>query len=158
MIAHASRVMRLGVSITALVLILGLTGVAAAGVARHALVTEVHVTFTNTRLLVSPANLLPGPATIFVVNKSKKLHVLTIKGPGLSGVRTEKVAPDSSARLAMKLLTGAYMLSDRVGLGKSNVRWLVVHPSNLVPNRNPITAPKHTPTNAIVPGGMDCDL
>jgi hypothetical protein len=152
-----ARIMaRPGVAIAVSVLVLGLPAAASAGAARHALVTEVHVTFTDSTLLVRANNPYPGPATIFVVNRGHKLHVLTIKGPGMRSARTQRVAPGSRVSLDLKLLTGAYQLMDPV-LGKSMVRWLVVHPSNLVPGTT-ITPPKQAPTTAIVPGGMDCDL
>ena len=143
--------------IAASIVALGLPAAAFAGTARHTLVTEVHVTFTDKTLLVRANSPNPGPATFFVANRGHKLHVLTIKGPGMRSARTQKVAPGSIIRMDVKLLTGAYKLTDPVGLGKSMVRWLVVQPSNLVPGTK-ITPPKQAPTTATVPGGMDCDL
>jgi len=137
---------------------LGLPAAASAGAARHALVTEVHVTFTDKTLLVRASNPNPGPARIFVVNKGDTLHVLTIRGPGMRNPKTQRVAPGARLTIGVKLLAGAYQLTDPVGLGKSMVRWLVVHPSNLVPATTTITPPKNSPTNTVVPGGMDCDL
>jgi len=144
--------------IAAFAVALGLPAAASAGAAGHTLVTEVHVTFTDKTLLVRANNPYPGPATIFVVNRGQKLHVLTIRGPGMRNAKTQRIAPGSRITLDVKLLAGAYQLSDPVGLGKSMVRWLVVRPSNLVPPTTTITPPKHAPTNAVVPGGMDCDL
>jgi hypothetical protein len=145
-------------AIVALAVAFGLPAASSAGVTRHTLVTEVHVTFTDKTLLVRASSPYPGPATIFVVNRGAKLHVLTIRGPGMRNPKTQRVAPGSRISLDVKLLAGAYQLTDPVGLGKSMVRWLVVRPSNLVPATTTITPPKHAPTNAVVPGGMDCDL
>ena len=106
---------------------------------RHALVVEVHVTFTDTNLAVAPGSLTSQLASfdvaLVVVNKGKKAHVLTIKGPGLSGsptkagTRFERVPPGGSTTMRLKLLTGAYSLSDPAGLGQATVRWLVIHPA-----------------------------
>ena len=148
---------RASLALAALITALGLPAAVSAGSARHALVTEVHVTFTDKTLLVRASNPNPGPATIFVVNRGTKLHVLTIRGPGMRSPKTQRVAPGAKLTVGVKLLAGAYQLSDPVGLGKAMVRWLVVNPSNLVPAK-PITPPKNSPTNAVVPGGMDCDL
>ena len=136
---------------------LGLPAAVSAGSARHALVTEVHVTFTDKTLLVRASNPNPGPATIFVVNRGTKVHLLTIRGPGMRNPKTQRVAAGAKLTVGVKLLAGAYQLTDPVGLGKSMVRWLVVQPSNLVPGTK-ITPPKTSPTTAVVPGGMDCDL
>jgi hypothetical protein len=123
---------------------------------RSSLVTEVHVTVTDSSLIIHADQPNPGPATIFVVNRGHKPHVLTISGPGLRSARTQRVAPESRMTFDLKLLAGAYKVTDPV-LGKTTVRWLVVRPSNLVPG-TPVTPPKTSPTTATVPGGMDCDL
>src|SRR5689334_15622271 len=70
---------------------------------RQSLATEVHVTFTDTTLAIAPGSLTSQLASfdvaLVVVNRGKKPHVLTIKGPGLSGtstkpgVRVQQVAP-----------------------------------------------------------------
>jgi hypothetical protein len=149
---------RVMVALGALIVAVGLPAGASAGATRHALLTEVHVTFTDKTLLVRASNPNPGPATIFIVNRGAKLHVLTIRGPGMRNPKTQRVAPGAKLTVGVKLLAGAYQITDPVGLGKSMVRWLVVHPSNLVPATTTITPPKQSPTNAVVPGGMDCDL
>jgi len=149
---------RATLALAAVTAALALPAAVSAGAARHALVTEVHVTFTDKSLLIRASNPNPGPATIFIVNRGAKLHVLTIKGPGMRSPKIQRVAPRATITVGVKLLAGAYQLSDPVGLGKSMVRWLVVHPSNLVPATKTITPPKNVPTNAVVPGGMDCDL
>ena len=118
-----------GALIAVFVIALGMTGVASAGVARQVTAAKVTVTFTDTKLVLSQSGLQAGTATFVVVNKGQKLHVLTINGPGLKGVRTRNVAVGRSATLTVTLLTGAYMLSDPVGLGTTNVRWLVVSPA-----------------------------
>jgi hypothetical protein len=148
---------RAGFGLAAVMAALGLPAAASAGAARHVLVTEVHVTLTDKTLLVRASSPNPGPATIFVVNRGNKRHVLTIRGPGLHSAKTQQVGPGQSLTVGVKLLAGAYQLTDPV-LGKSMVRWLVVHPSNLVPATTKITPTKQPATTATVPGGMDCDL
>lgn len=155
---RAPKLGRPSAVIAALVVGLTVPGVAFAGTAHHALAAEIHVTFTDTRLLISPAGLQPGLASFIVVNRGKKPHILAIKGPGLGTMRTQKVGPGTSATLVLRLVLGAYKLSDSAGLSSSNVRWLVVRASNVVgPVRN-ATPPKQPPTTAVVPGGMDCNL
>jgi hypothetical protein len=153
---HARKMGRPSAVLAAFIAALSLPAIASAAAARHALVTEVHVTVTDTAILVKPADLEPGPATIFVANKGATVHVLTISGPGVQGMKAQ-VAPGKIATLRMKLLTGSYRLSDPLKLGASKMRWLVVRPSNIVGARA-VTPTKQAPTNAIVPGGMDCDL
>src|SRR5712691_7133919 len=129
---HARRMARPSAVIAAFGLVFGLPGVAFAGVARHGIAAKVTVTFTDTKLVVSRGGLEAGTATFVLVNNGQKLHVLTIRGPGLKGVRTRKVAAGRTATLTVTLRTGAYMLSDPAGLGTSNVRWLVVSPATVV--------------------------
>ena len=147
---------RLGPAAAVALVALALPAAAFARSDHRTLVTEVHVTFTDNTLIIRADEPNPGPATIFVVNRGTKAHVLRISGPGLRSARTQRVAPGSRMTLDMKLLAGAYKLTDPM-LGKATVRWLVVRPSNLVPGK-PVTPPKTSPTTATVPGGMDCDL
>jgi len=146
------RIIRTSTGVAILVLALGLTGVAFAGVARQVTAAKVTVTFTDTKLVLSQSGLQAGTATFFVVNKGQKLHVLTISGPGLKGVRTRKVAVGGSATLTVTLLTGAYMLSDPVGLGTTNVRWLVVSPVKAVSGDGRAVAPGSLSNTT----GMNC--
>src|SRR5438552_4975403 len=135
-------------------LALGLAEVGSGGVARHALVIEVLVSFTDSKILVSPNGLTQaGPVMFFVTNKGHKLHVLTIKGPGMRSAQQQPVRPGATALLHLKLVTGAYALSDPAGLGKANVHWFVVSSNTVGP---PVNAPvtKKASTTAIVPGGM----
>jgi hypothetical protein len=149
----ACRMARAGVVVAALALAACLPAVAFGGASRHALAAKVTVTFTDTKLVVSPGHLQAGLATLVVVNNGQKLHVLTIKGPGLKGARIQKVAAGASATLTVRFSAGAYMLSDLSGLAASNVRWLVVGPATVV---------KATGSSSVVvpltdPSKMDCD-
>jgi hypothetical protein len=138
-------------------LALGSPTLTSAGVERHAFATEVHVTFTDRTLFVTPASLSQtGPAMIMVANNGHKLHVLTITGPGVKGVRTQRVSPGGSAVLHLNLLTGSYALSDP-GLGKAKVRRLIVT-SNVVGPPVSAQTPQHAPTNATTTTAMDCAL
>ena len=105
---------------------LGLTGVAIASSSRHAMVTKVTVTFTDSTLHVTPTTPASGPTTFVVLNKGKKAHLLMVKGPGVAGAHTAKVAAGGSAKLTVQLRPGAYVLSDPVGLGQYNVMFLDV--------------------------------
>jgi hypothetical protein len=109
-------------------LALGVTGVAlaASGSARHTTVSKVTVTFSDTSLRVSPTTPGSGPTTFIVRNNGKKLHVLVVKGPGVKGARTGKIAAGGIGKLDVTLRPGAYVLSDPVGLGQYNVMFLDV--------------------------------
>jgi hypothetical protein len=129
---HSRKMGGLGAVTAVWVLALGLAGVGFAGTARHVIVAKVTVTFTDAKLTVYPGGLRAGTATFVVVNKGQKLHVLAITGPGLKGVRTPKLAAGKSATLTVKLRTGAYMLSDPIGIGSLKTSWLMVNPSSSV--------------------------
>src|SRR3954469_6121444 len=103
-------------------LALGVTGVAlaASGSARHTTVSKVTVTFSDTSLRVSPTTPSSGPTTFLVRNKGKKAHVLVVKGPGVNGARSAKIAAGSVGTLKVTLRPGAYVLSDPIGLGEYN--------------------------------------
>jgi hypothetical protein len=149
---HVCRGRWPGALIGALVIGLGVAGVACAGVARQVTAAKLTVTLTDTKLVLSQSGLQAGTATFVVVNKGQKLHVLTINGPGLKGVRTRTVAVGRSATLTVKLLTGAYMLSDPVGLGTTNVRWLVVSPARSASGNGRAGAPPSLSDTT----GMNC--
>jgi hypothetical protein len=124
--------------------------------ASEALATQVDVTFTDSTLRVSPGELSqPGAAMIVIVNRGHSAHLLTIKGPGITGFQAQRVAPGGTRQLHVKLTAGAYLVS--VGPGKPTVRYFVVH-SNIV--GAPVNAPpvSHSPTTATSAGGMDCNL
>jgi hypothetical protein len=89
----------------------------------------VTVTFTDSKLGVSSTTLDAGQTTFVVVNKGTRGHVLAITGPGLKGVKTPKLAAGHSAKLTVKLKTGSYMLSDPVGLGAYQVKYLSIIPA-----------------------------
>jgi hypothetical protein len=130
----------------------GLTGVAFAGVARHATAAKVTVTFTDTTFGVSRGGLQAGKATFVVVNRGRKPHLLTISGPGLKNIRTSKLATGGSATLTVTLRTGAYMLTDP--LGKSSTHWIVVSPATVV-HASGTTNAGTTPV--FNDPGMNCD-
>jgi hypothetical protein len=115
-------------------LALGLTGVAlaASGSTHKATVSKVTVTFSDTSLRASPTTPGSGPTTFVVLNKGKKAHVLVVRGPGVKGARTGKVAAGGVGRLTVTLRPGAYVLSDPVGLGEYNVMFLDVLKSAVV--------------------------
>ncbi len=131
-------------------LTLWLPTVAFGGTARHAVAAKVTVTFTDKQLVLSRGHLEAGTATVVVVNNGQKLHVLAIRGPGLKGARTQKVAAGKSATLTVNLLTGAYSLADATGV---SVRWLVVSPATVVKStgNGSVVVPLNDPTR------MDCD-
>ena len=89
-------------------------------------VNQVTVTFTDRSLRASPMTPGSGVTTFVVFNRGKKAHALMVKGPGVKGMRTAKVAAGKSARLTVTLRPGAYVLSDPIGLGEYNVLFLDV--------------------------------
>jgi len=113
------------VLVAASALALALTGVAPARSTQHA-VSKVTVTFTDATLRASPTTPGSGVTTFLVVNRGKKVHALTVKGPGVMGAHSAKVAAGASARLTVTLKPGAYVLSDPAGLGEYNVLFLDV--------------------------------
>jgi hypothetical protein len=116
----------LRVLIPATVIALALTSTALAGTARHTAATQVKVTFTDSTFRLSTDSLQSGATTFVVVNKGKKHHAFTIKGPGVNGMHTATLAAGKSAKLTVQLRAGAYVLSDPVGLGAYNVQFLDV--------------------------------
>jgi hypothetical protein len=138
-------------------LALGILGIALAGIQRHELVSEVHVTFTSTRLVVSPRSLPPGPASVVITNKSTRQHELYIVGPGIKSERTKKVAPGSIATLALRLAPGTYKMWAAAKLRGPVVLQLVVR-SSTVGAHTTTTVPRQPPTNEIAPGGVGCDV
>jgi len=130
-----------------------LPAVAFGSAAGHAIAAKVTVTFTDKKLVVSPGHLEAGTATVVLINNGQKVHVLTIRGPGLKGARTQRVAAGKSATLTVKLTTGAYELADAAGVLGSNVRWLTVSPAVVVKStgNGSVVVPLNDPTR------MDCD-
>lgn len=108
------------------VVALALASTALAGTTRHTAATQVTVTFTDSTFRLSTVNLQSGATTFVVVNKGKKHHVFSIKGPGVNGMHTATLAAGKSAKLTVQLRAGAYVLSDPVGLGAYNVQFLDV--------------------------------
>jgi len=123
---------------------------ASAGITEQSAAAKVTVTFTDTKLVVTPARLESGIATLVVVNKGRKTHVLAISGPGMNRAKTQKVAAGKRATLTLTLTTGAYELADSASSG---VRWLVVSPAAVVSStgNGSVTVPLTDPTR------MDCD-
>jgi len=117
--------------VAASLLALGVTGVALAA-GQHASVLKVTVTFSDTSLHVSPTTPSSGPTTFLVRNKGKKAHVLVVKGPGVNGARSAKIAAGSIGTLEVTLRPGAYVLSDPIGLGEYNVMFLDVLKAGVV--------------------------
>lgn len=145
---HPKRLERFLAVLAVSALAFALTGVAFGGVARQAKTTRVTVTFTDQKLAVSASGLQAGTTTFVVVNRGRKRHILTITGPGLKGAQTPKLAAGASATLTVTLRSGAYMLSDPIGLGTYNVHWLQIVPATVVSARGdgsvvapPVVAP-----------------
>jgi hypothetical protein len=105
---------------------LAFAGAALSRPARHAAVAKVTVTFTDRSLHASPTTPGSGITTFIVVNRGKKAHALMVKGPGVKGMQSAKVAAGKTARLTVTLHPGAYVLSDPIGLGEYNVLFLDV--------------------------------
>ncbi len=149
----ASKV-RFGVVAAVATLALTLPAVALGASSHVAIAAQVRVTITGNTLLVSPHQLTStGPAVIFVANQARSVQVLTIKGPGLNGAQTRRVAAGASMQLHLKLLAGAY----EVATGSGSTRYLVVT-SNVVGPPVNAPAPQHAPTSAVATGAMDCAL
>jgi hypothetical protein len=133
--------------VVAFLLALGVTGVAFAASARHA-VSKVTVTFTDRTIRATPMTPGSGPTTFFVLNKGKKPHMLMVKGPGVRGAHTTTLAAGKSAQLSVTLRPGAYVLSDPIGLGAYNVLFLdVVKSASLTAkgDANVVTPTTETP-------------
>ena len=123
---------RLAALVTAFVLTLGVAAVAVAAPARHSVAAKVTVTFTDKTLHVSPTTPSSGQTTFVVRNLGKKPHVLVVKGPGVNGARSPKLAAGGTGKLTVTLRPGAYVLSDPIGLGEYNVMFLDVIRSSAV--------------------------
>lgn len=141
------------------------------GADRDTLALEVRVTFTDRSLAVAPgtinAQLASSEVALMIVNKGKKPHVLTIKGPGLGGpatkpgVRAERVAPGRTSMVRLKLYTGAYQLSDPALRG--TVRWLVIRPSAVAgvggkAKGSTVTNPEYPPGETSTNSWMECAI
>jgi hypothetical protein len=128
-----------------------LTAAGSASSGGTAVAARITVTFTDTNLAVTPPRLEAGTATVVVVNKGRTSHGLAIVGPGLKNARTAKLLAGKTAKLTVKLSTGAYELADTVG--KAKVRWLVVTPATVVSSsgNGSVVVPLTDPTR------MDCD-
>ena len=100
--------------------------VATAGQTVSATIT---VTLTDNSLKATPSSPSAGLATFVVVNRGKRIHGLTIKGPGIKGVHSAKLVAGHSTRLTVKLRAGAYSLSDPAGLGDFAAFFLDVVPA-----------------------------
>ena len=105
---------------------LSVSAVAFASAGDSTISPTVKVTVSDTGLRVSPTTPSSGPTTFLVRNNGKKVHLLVVKGPGVKGVRTPKIASGRTAKLSVTLRPGAYVLSDPVGLGEYNVMFLDV--------------------------------
>jgi len=122
-------------------LALAVPAAASAHASTPAAVATVNVTITDSSLRVTPTMPSSGPTTFVVVNHGKKPHVLLVKGPGVSGVRTAKIMGGHSAKLTVTLRPGAYALSDPVGLGAYSAFFLDVIKSTSVTGSGSGNAP-----------------
>jgi hypothetical protein len=90
---------------------------------------SVGVTLRDATFRLSNMNLGAGRTTFIVRNAGNKQHAFEISGPGVKKQRTKSLAPGSSTSLVVSLRSGAYVLSDPVGLSSYNVQFLSVVPS-----------------------------
>ena len=107
------------------VLLLALAAAAVAG-ARQSSMATVTVTVNDKTIRASSTAPSSGKTVFVVVNKGLKPHALEVKGPGVKGVRTPKLAAGARAQVSVMLRPGAYVLSDPVSLGEFNVLYLDV--------------------------------
>ena len=128
--------------LAALLLALGLTGVAFAASVDRSISSTVKVTFSDTSLRVTPTTPSSGPTTFLVRNNGKKAHVLVVKGPGVKGAHTAKIPAGSVGKLSVTLRPGAYVLSDPIGLGEYNVMFLDVLKATAVGGSSRAVAPE----------------
>jgi len=152
---------------------LALPSTALAAAKGRTLAVEVRVTFTDSGLAVAPgtitSQLASFDAAFVVVNKGRHPHVLAIKGPGLggtatkSGTRVQRIPAGGSTTLRLKLLTGAYQLSDAAGLRGGSVRWFVVRPAAAgnaggSAKSSTVTNPAYPPGASSSNSAMACDI
>src|ERR1700749_874140 len=69
-----------------------LASVAGATTGNHAVGSTITVPFTDRSLKATPASPSAGTTTFVVVNKGRNIHRLLIKGPGVKGVQSLKLA------------------------------------------------------------------
>jgi|SRR5579884_324376 len=108
------------------------------------------VTITDKTLSLSPARAEAGTATLRVLNKGTKSHVLTLAGPGIK--RTRAVPAGGTVSLTLQLRSGAYVLSMGTSLVPSAEHWLVVTPATAPPSSVRAITPMPTSTDS-----MSCD-
>src|SRR5262249_20137806 len=101
---------------------------AAVAAARPATVSQVHVTLTDGKLVVSPKSFTARPVTLVVVNKGKLSHALAIFGAGKLK-RTATLKPDATAKLTLQTSSGTYKVWDPVRSSLSHALVVTVKPA-----------------------------
>jgi hypothetical protein len=109
-------------AVAILALVLG-----AVAAARTTTVSQVHVTLTDGRLVVSPKSFTAGPVTLVVVNKGKLSHALAIFGAGKLK-RTATLKPEATAKLTLDTSSGTYKVWDPVRSSLSHAMLVTVKP------------------------------
>jgi plastocyanin len=106
------------------VLALALAAVAAAGPS----VSQIHVTLTDGKVVVSPQTFTAGPVTLLVVNKGKESHAVAIFGAGKLK-RTPTLKPDATTKLTLDTSSGTYKVWDPVRSSLSHALVVTAKPA-----------------------------
>jgi len=70
--------------------------------------TQVTVTLTEFRIVLSQSSFAPGSYTFVAKNSGSTTHGLEINGPGVADQHTADISPGSSADLTVTLSAGGY--------------------------------------------------
>ena len=98
----------------ALLAMLGLAGLAAAGGAEEPRPAAVNVELSEYAIAM-PAVLAAGPTTFTLHNTGKKSHSFKIEGPGLDQLLEKPVRPHETATLQLTLQPGDYKVYCPIG-------------------------------------------
>jgi hypothetical protein len=101
---------------------------AAPGVARPD-VSQIHVTLTDGKVVVSPSTFTAGPVTLVVVNKGKLSHAFAIFGAGKLK-RTPTLRPDATTKLTLDTSSGTYKVWDPVRSSLSHASIVTAKPAS----------------------------
>jgi hypothetical protein len=119
---------RLHILLVALVLGLGLGGVALAQVSGGSSTTEV--VLLDGKLKISNTTFPPGKLTLVAINQGKRSHGLAIMGHGLQPKRTPTIAHGQSAKLTVTVGAGMYHIWDPVTSSMTHATMLTVKASS----------------------------
>jgi hypothetical protein len=90
--------------------------------------SQLHVTLTDGKLVVSPKSFTAGPVTFVVVNKGKLSHALAVFGAGKLK-RTPTLKPDGSTKLTVQTSSGKYKVWDPVRSSLSHALVVTAKPA-----------------------------